>query len=731
MNERTTASRIAPPEDEGKAPPDHHIEAQTSLVGRPLRTLKEGDAFAVLDNYGDMGTVPESPEGLFYRDTRYLSRFELLFEGVRPLLLGSVIQDDNAALTVDLSNPDSHGLEDAFSRDLIAIERTKFLWQGCSYERVGLRNYDGRRRVFTLELRFDADFHDLFEVRGSRRAARGQRSVEILGEDRVAFRYCGLDGIDRSSELRFEPPPTRLYAGRAQFGVALDAGQRSSILVIVSCCEGECREPVDFLRAFRDARRSLRAVKAQSTIIASSNALFDEVALRAVSDLGMLMTRTERGSYPYAGIPWFSTLFGRDGIITAMLLLWMNPSIARGVLLQLAAFQARGFDPAADAEPGKILHERRQGEMARLGEVPFRQYYGSVDATPLFVLLAGLYFERTGDRATIESIWPNVVAALEWCDRYGDRDGDGFIEYHRENEQGLANQGWKDSHDAIFHADGRRAEGPIALVEVQSYLYEAKQQAASLAAMLGHATVAARLAQEAARLQERFEDAFWCPELETYALALDGHKRACRVRTSNAGHALLCGVADPMKASALARTLMGKESFSGWGVRTLAQGEPRYNPMSYHNGSVWPHDNALIGMGLSRYGLKAHASRIFAGLFDVAFYQDLRRLPELLCGFIRRPRRGPTSYPVACAPQAWAAAAPFGLLGALLGLKLVHRRNEIRLNDPVLPDFLDELTLRGLELGRSRVDLLLHRHGNDVTVNVLSRQGDVRVVLSK
>jgi glycogen debranching enzyme len=716
---------------EHEQPSDHYVEAHTSLVERSLRTLKEGDAFAVLDTHGDCGTVRDSPEGLFFRDTRYLSRFELRLEGRRPLLLGSVVQDDNAALTVDLTNPDIRLDHQVLPRDIIAIERTKFLWQGALYERIGLRNYDPHRRFFSLQLSFDADFRDLFEVRGMQRELRGYRSIEALTPDQVAFRYEGRDGVIRRTVLRFEPAPTRIESHRAVFDIKLESQARCSVLVTV-ICEEEARSNVpNFLSAYRDTRRALRALSRGTAAVESSNKLFDEVISRSVSDLYMLATPTKNGAYPYAGIPWYSTVFGRDGIITAMMLLWKDPVMAKGVLRHLADLQATEVDPAADAQPGKILHERRHGEMARLGEVPFRRYYGTVDATPLFVMLAGQYFESTGDRATIEAIWPNIEKALRWCDEYGDRDGDGFVEYHRETEQGLANQGWKDSHDSIFHADGSSAEGPIALCEVQAYVYAAKLGAARMASALGHSKVSDRLASEANQLRERFEAAFWCEDIGTYALALDGKKRPCRVRTSNAGHALFAGIASPERARRVAEMLMSPDSFSGWGIRTLARGEARYNPMSYHNGSVWPHDNGIIALGLARYGFRTEASRIFEALFDVATYQELRRLPELFCGFLRRRRRGPTAYPVACAPQAWAAATPFALLGACLGLELDLERNAVRFNNPTLPNFLDGVVIRGLRLGPSSLDLRLHRVGQDVTLNVLNRCCDARVLLSK
>jgi glycogen debranching enzyme len=365
--------------------------------------------------------------------------------------------------------------------------------------------------------------------------------------------------------------------------------------------------------------------------------------------------------------------------------------------------------------------------MAALREVPFAQYYGSVDATPLFVLLAGLYVERTEDDETLAELWPSIEAALHWIDGAGDPDQDGFIEYQRASEQGLANQGWKDSYDAIFHADGRLAEGYIALAEVQGYVYAAKRLAARCALRLGHVEMGRRLEAEALLLAEHFEQAFWCDDLGTYALALDGAKQPCRVRTSNAGQLLFTGIAGTERARMVASDMMSQRFFSGWGIRTVARGEARYNPMSYHDGSIWPHDNALIALGLARYGLKHSVEHLFKGLFDAASYMDLRRLPELFCGFQRERRRGPTLYPVACAPQAWASATPFTLLEASLGLEFDAKRGEIRLRDPRLPAFLNEVVLRDLRLGPSSVDLRVRRHGEEVSLEVLRTRGQIQV----
>ena len=746
--------------------PQYHIEAQASLVDRPLRALKYGEAFAVLDSYGDIGWTP-GPEGLYFQDTRYLSRLALTIEDERPMMLSSAIQDDNGSLSVDLTTPDIRldaGDETAIPRELIAIERTKFLFKGACYDRIGLRNYDTRRRRLRIGVTFDADYRDLFEVRGSDRTNRGKRTVERRSETEVQFRYAGLDEIVRTTSVHFGPKPRTLEPGKAEFVVELEPQANTSLFIRVVCqshraytsapgpekagesaalalsrAAGSLAEQPDrhlsegriFARAYRDNRRDQRQITAGITTIISSNDQFNEGLCRATADLYMLATRTQEGIYPFAGIPWYSTVFGRDGIITAMMALWIDPNFGKGVLRFLAATQAKEVDPAADAQPGKVLHETRRGEMAMLGEVPFRHYYGTIDGTPLFVMLAAQYHEVTGDLDTIRAIWPQLKLALDWIDRYGDRDGDGFVEYARETEQGLANQGWKDSHDSIFHADGAMAKGPIALCEVQGYVYAAKRGAARLASLLGEDDLSVRLTGQANSLRENFDRAFWCEEIGTYALALDGAKRQCAVRSSNTGHALFTDIALPERAPLVAAQLLSNDGFNGWGIRTIAKGEARYNPMSYHNGSIWPHDNAICALGLARYGLKEEAAQVFQGMFDTSLYYDQKRLPELFCGFMRRRQRGPVSYPVACSPQAWAAAAPFAFLAACLGLEIDHARNRIRFRNPILPRFLEAVELFNLKLGDSRINVRLHRHGSDVTVAVTRRTGDVQISMLK
>ncbi|RPJ81506.1 MAG: amylo-alpha-1,6-glucosidase, partial [Acidobacteria bacterium] len=483
--------------------------------------------------------------------------------------------------------------------------------------------------------------------------------------------------------------------------------------------------------AVEEVAHALAGGRVAEAEIVTSNEQFDEWLKRSLVDLHMLQTETPHGSYPYAGVPWFSTAFGRDGIITGLECLWVNPDVARGVLTYLAATQADTENPVQDAQPGKVLHETRAGEMAALGEVPFGRYYGAVDSTPLFVMLAGAYYERTGDRPFAQSLWPHVERALAWIDRHGDSDCDGFVEYSRRSRRGLVHQGWKDSQDSVFHADGTLAEPPIALCEVQGYVYAAKVAAATLAAALERKAHAQKLAEEAETLRVLFEERFWREDLSTYVLALDGRKEPCRVRTSNAGHCLFAGIVSDDRASRVASVLTDTASFSGWGVRTVAATERRYSPMSYHNGSVWPHDNALIAAGFARYGLKDKTAKVLTALFDASRFFDLHRLPELFCGFHRRSGDGPTLYPVSCAPQAWAAGAVFLLLQACLGLDVRGSEKKVVFNKPLLPEFLDTVRISRLCVGDGSLDLSLTRHEREVGIDVLRREGQVSVVVVK
>ena len=711
----------------------YQIVASSSLTDEHIEVLKQGDTFGLFDQYGDIHSLRTGSHGLYHEGTRFLSRFVLTLNAERPLLLSSTVKQDNVLLNVDLTNPDmTADGQVKISRGSLHLSRTRFLWQGRCFERLRVHNYSLLPVLVRLSISVDADFADLFEVRGTIRNRRGRRLESVMSKDGLSLGYEGLDRMDRWVTVRCAPAPTAVHPDEIWFDTFVPEGEVAQWDLTISCEVGQrIRCDHSYEHALVEVERALHSARADDCLIVTSNAQFNMWLNRSLADLHMMVSDTPDGPYPYAGVPWFSTPFGRDGLITAFEFLWVNPRIARGVLAYLAATQAREVLPEQDAEIGKILHETRKGEMAALNEIPYGRYYGSIDATPLFIMLAGAYYERTGDQAFITQIWPNIELALQWIDCAGDLDGDGFVEYSRRSKGGLIHQGWKDSQDAVFHADGRAAEGPIALCEVQGYVFAAKRSAAQLALALGHTAQSSRLLKEADTLRTQFERHFWCNDLSSYALALDGVKQPCRVKTSNAGHCLWTGIADPKHGMRTAKTLMSEESFNGWGVRTVAATETRFNPMAYHNGSVWPHDNALIAAGMAAYGFKQGALKILGGLFDASLFLGLHRLPELLCGFPRRPGEGPTLYPVACSPQTWSSVAVFLLLQSCLGLRIEAIRSRLSFSQPVLPPFLEHIEMKNLRVGDATVDLLLERHPKDVGINILRRKGKVGIVVTK
>lgn len=710
-----------------------YIHAESSLVDDRTRVLKHGESFAVFDRYGDIQPVEAFTHGLYHEGTRYLSHLELFLGEERPMFLSSTVKEDNAALTVDLTNLDvSENGRIVLRRGTVHILRSRFLWEGVCYEQVRLVHYGLDVIELDLKFRFDADFADIFEVRGTTRAKKGRRLPSTVTASEVTLAYEGLDGVVRRTRVQWDPTPDRLTETEAVFTRRLAPKEEVALTLTIACEREECPAVTfSYDEACAHANRALQDSMAQDCEVTTSNWQFNNWLQRSRADLHMMVTDTPQGSYPYAGVPWFSTPFGRDGIITAMEYLWVNPSIAKGVLQYLAARQASDVDAARDAEPGKILHESRLGEMAAMGEIPFGRYYGSVDSTPLFMMLAGAYYERTGDRDLIRELWPNLEAALGWLDQYGDIDGDGFVEYARQSSNGLVHQGWKDSHDSVFHRDGRMAEAPIALCEVQGYVYAAKLSAATCAEALGWKGQAEALRGQAAAIRRSFERAFWSDELSNYALALDGAKRPCLVQASNAGHCLFAGIAGDDHARRVAETLLSPTMFSGWGVRTIGDREVRYSPMSYHDGSIWPHDNALIAMGLARYGMTSHAMMILHAMFDASLSMDLHRLPELFCGFSRREGEGPSLYPVACSPQAWSAAAAYMLLAASLGLSIDAGNRRVAFRHPVLPEFLEELTIRNLRVGAAIVDLRISKGRVGLSIETTKQEGQIEIVVQK
>jgi glycogen debranching enzyme len=686
--------------------------------------------FAVFDRYGDIEPLGMGEQGIFFQGTRFLSELGLSLWNTRPLLLSSTVKSDNFVFTADLANVDvSDGRDLIVERGTIHVLRSKFLWRDVCYEEFQIVNYGLAPVDIPFHLAIGADFADIFEVRGTRREKRGRRLEDRIEGNSILLSYEGLDKVVRQTRIQSHPEPVQISSSGLRFEISLRPKQSVVLQLIISCNPRVSEPSIGYTRAMVAAESEMKAASASLCNISSSNDRFNRWLRRSTADVEMMTLGNPEHDYPYAGVPWFSTIFGRDGIITALEMLWINPRIAKGVLQFLASTQATEINPEVEAEPGKILHEMRRGEMAALGEVPFARYYGTVDATPLFIMLAGAYYDYTGDRDFIQSLWPHIDLALQWIDQFGDVDGDGFVEYARHGSKGLIQQGWKDSHDSIFHADGTLADAPIALCEVQGYVYAAKRAAARISRIRGDGQRESVLEAEATELQQKFEEAFWCDDLSTFALALDGHKKACRVRASNAGHCLFTKIAHPDKAQLVAHTLLSHDFFTGWGVRTVGSEEARYNPLSYHNGSVWPHDNALIASGVARYGQRELAGQILMGLLDASSAVDLHRLPELFCGLDRREGEGPTLYPVACSPQAWAAGAVFLLLEACLGLSIDGCQKQVVFDRPYLPEGIPQLWIRNLRIDNDRADVLLERQAGAVRIEVLEKQGDIEVVV--
>lgn len=689
-----------------------------------LMALKDADTFAVADGWGDM---KGGADGLFHEDTRILSRLVLTVGLARPSRLSSGVSQDNVYFTCHSTNrplPPMGGR--SAPAGVLHIERRRFVWDRRMFERVRMVNHGIEDILLPLALDFAADFADIFEVRGTPREKRGQVETPSHDGRRVSFAYTGLDGVRRTSCLGFSEPPARLSGLRAEFMFSLPKGKRCDLYL--ECGPDRCDAP-DEARfrvnavAARVAMRTRR--RRGASLRGPRSPRFNEWLDQSRADVALLTTDLPTGPYPYAGLPWFSTPFGRDGIITAWQMLWLDPSLAKGVLTYLAMRQATEVSAFQDAAPGKIMHETRGGEMSALGEVPFGLYYGGVDTTCLFVALAGAYARRTGDFALIRTLWPNLIAAVGWMKSHGDIQGDGLISYQRGADTGLSNQGWKDSEDSIFHTDGRFPKGPVALLEVQGYAYAAWQAMADLAATLGDERQA-EWAGQAARVRALVEDRFWMEEDGFYAIALDGDGARCRSIGSNAGHLLFTGLPSPERAKRVTKRLLGAEFRSGWGVRTLGTGQARFNPMSYHNGSVWPHDTAMAAAGMARYGERQAVAMLLGEIYASAAHFHLR-LPELFCGFERAPGEPPIAYPVACLPQAWAAGSVFLMLQSTLGVSVDAVSGTVEIDDPVLPAGIDRLNITNLRVGDGVVDLTFQQIGAHTVVIPQRREGPVAV----
>ncbi len=706
-----------------------------SEVPRQSLIIKEGEYFLYTYENGDMAHGNRAGLGLYYRDTRFLSTLETRIEGLQPLFLSSSAERGYIA-NIHLSNPDI--TEDGrviVPQDAISIRRSRLIKEGL-LERLYVRNYHAVPVHVRLSIALASDFADIFEVRGMRRDKRGKVHRPSVRENEVILSYTGTDLMRRKTRIIFSRPPDETRGGRAgvelTFSFLLGIGEVEYLdLQVIPLEEGEEKAPAKFLEARRELRRSYEEWMEPTTRIATDNNVFNLVIQRSVRDLRALHTRTRYGDILVGGVPWYSTPFGRDALIASYQTLILKPELARDSLYFLASFQGNEVNDWRDEEPGKILHEIRQGEMARMNEIPHTPYYGTVDATPLFLILVSEYLKWTGDMETFFRLEDNVRAALRWIDEYGDLDGDGLVEYSRRSPLGLANQYWKDSGDSILFPGGRLPCMPVATVETQGYVYYAKRRMGELYLDLGQEELGRRLLAEAEEVRRKVEDLFWDEELGYYVLALDGEKNPVRVISSNAGQLLFTGLPSPERAERVIRRLVDSEMFSGWGIRTLSERTHYYNPMSYHNGSIWPHDNALILRGMKRYGADEACLKVVEGIATACTRMENLRLPELFCGFRRTLYDEPVPYPVACSPQAWASGAVFLILQSLLGISPDAPRGIIYVNKPCLPPWLERVRLQNLRVGNSRLGLLF-RHENGFTVfSVTEKEGDIRVVIEE
>jgi glycogen debranching enzyme len=700
-------------------------KVQPPLDIRDVQTIKHDRTFMISDPFGDVPAGNTAALGLYFRDTRFLSRWELLIDGGRPLRLHSEA-DRNYSMRVESTLPiervDPTGME---KRENIAISRHRWLERGMR-ESIRVQNFSAKRRRVRLDVRFGSDFRDLFEVRGWARQKRGNMLDPEVGASRVQLGYEGIDGVKRTLELSFEPKPERIWKDRATFRMQLDPQSIAELQVQFRLRAGE-HEPPDV--ELDGLEREYSRWRKHCTRFRVSNAQLQQYLDRAILDLRMLQTDMDGTPVLDAGVPWFSTLFGRDALITAYQSLALGPELAIGTLEKLAELQGSKVDPARDEEPGKIMHEIRVGELAGAGEVPHTPYYGSIDSTPLWLILYGYVWSWTGDRGVIERLWPAAERALEWIDRYGDEDGDGYVEYEKKSEGGLDNQGWKDSRDGILHADGSIPKAPIALCEVQGYVYQAKVRTARVARALGHEDLADELEKQAEELKRRFNEDFWMADEGYFAVALDGKKKQVRSITSNPGHCLWSRIVDPSKAQRVARTLLSSDLSSGWGIRTLSASNPSFDPIGYHTGSIWPHDNALIAHGLKLYGFDEEANKVIDQLaLAGAFFRD-SRFPELFCGFSRADVPVPVEYPVACRPQAWATGAPLLMMRSYGGMSADAPNQTLSIRQPSLPFWLEHFEMIGMRVGKTRLDLMFNSHQGASAVQVIRKEGDLEVLV--
>ncbi|MFG6119351.1 amylo-alpha-1,6-glucosidase [Thalassobacillus sp. B23F22_16] len=693
------------------------------------RVLKDNEVFFLTDKNGDIPINHPYGLGLYKKDTRFLSEMSLKVNGEDPILLKSEA-DNIYATEMMLTNPhiEKDG-EVELWRESVEIKRHRFISNDVLYETLSIRNYNPKAVNFNVELALDADFADMFIVRGFQNGEVGKVLEPKETNDSLTFSYLGADDVKRNTRVTWESDTTiAIEDGAIKIPVSLAHEEVQEVTFhIIPAVADEKVQVLDRAEAFKQLQSTYQNWNESVTKITTDHQPLQRLVDRGIQDLQALSTDVGFGSFFVAGLPWFGVPFGRDSLIAALQMLPFQPEIARGTLKTMAHYQGTKKDSWRDEEPGKIMHEIRYGELANTGQIPFTPYYGTIDATPLFLILLVEYVNWSKDIALFEELLPNVKAALSWIDEYGDRDGDGFVEYHQEASKGIANQGWKDSADSVVHRNGDLAQSPIALAEVQGYVYQARVGVAELYESIGQKENAAKLRTQATDLKEKFEAAFWMEDKQFYAIALDENKDQVGTVTSNPGHVLFSEMIEDERAQRVMDMLTSPAMFSGYGIRTMGEGEAGYNPISYHDGSVWPHDNSMILLGMGRMKGAEHAKVVMQGLVDASHHFEYERLPELFCGYSKEEGK-PVPYPVACSPQAWAAGTPLTFIRTMLGLNPDYKSKEL----VVAPHFLDEmneLTLDKLPLGQGHLSLRVKRSQESYQIEISTNTTGLQVIL--
>jgi glycogen debranching enzyme len=695
---------------------------------RDALVIRERSTFFLTDPKGNVPAGNRQGFGVYHADTRHLSTYDFSLSGLDPVTLLSTAEVGHAMEQV-LTNPTFITREGrTINRGSTEIRRQRSI-ADILEERVRVTNFNPFAVTLDLRYEFGADFADIFDVRGYQRERAGRLHEPIVEERAIEFGYTGIDGVEHGTRIEFDVKPEHIDARSALFRLTLGRRETESLRVRIDVDHHGKRAPkVDRLEVVAEQYERWFQT---STQIFTDNEFFNRVMTRALADVRMLWSENERGeSYPAAGTPWFDALFGRDSCIVSMQLLAYRPEIAKACLRLLAKWQGKEVEPARDEEPGKILHEMRFDELSRAGELPYAPYYGSIDSTPLFLMLVAEYFSWTADVRLVRELLPAIRAAIQWMEVYGDNNGDGYIDYHKRSTKGLVNQGWKDSWDAVVHADGTLARPPIALAEVQGYVYAARSRLAPVLERVGEAKTATRLRRDAKRLYQRFNEDFWLPHQHFAAMALDGDRRHVESVTTNPAHCMWTGLLAPEHSEELTTRLLANDLFSGWGLRTLTAGNPRFNPIGYHLGSVWPHDNSIVAMGFKMYGHDSELSEVMTALFDAATAFPYFRLPELFGGQSRSAHHAPVPYPVACNPQSWSAGAFPLMTQAMLGIKAEAPERRLRIVNPHLPYWLNSVLVRGLRVGNGEVTLQYRRDGGSTRVEVLEATAGIDVVMS-